>query len=103
MSTPSNRTPRADAPQAGTVIEGNPIINNPFAEPTRYWHFSGVTPEIRSGRRTAGYLAPAPDGQLKITDEVIPLTLANDLRDRVRHWRADGYPGTTPITHDLLR
>ena len=58
---------------AGTVIEGNPIINDAFTEPTRYWHFGSVIPEIRDGRRTAGYLAPSPDGQLKITDEVIPL------------------------------
>ena len=54
----------------GQVIEGNPIINSPFTEPGRYWHFGGVVPEIRPGRRTAGYLAPSPDGQLRITDEV---------------------------------
>ena len=39
--------------QPGQVIDGNPIINNPFAEPTRYWHFAGVTPEVRKGRRIA--------------------------------------------------
>ena len=87
----------------GQVVEGNPIINDPFAEPTRHWHFSGLVPEIREGRRTAGYLAPSPDGQLKITDELIALDLVNDIRDRVRVWRADGYPGTTVITRDLLR
>jgi type III restriction enzyme len=86
-----------------TLIEGNPIINNAFAEPSRYWHFSGVTPETREGRRTAGYLAPSPDGQLKITDEVIPLAVVNDLRDRVRQWRADDYPGATNLTRDLFR
>ncbi|WP_319461255.1 DEAD/DEAH box helicase family protein [Micromonospora sp. RTP1Z1] len=93
----------AESGGVSTVIEGNPIINNAFAEPTRYWHFSGVTPEIRDGRRTAGYLAPSPDGQLKITDDVIPLALVNDLRDRVRQWRADGYAGATTITRDLFR
>jgi len=51
----------------------------------------------------AGYLAPSPDGQLKITDEVIPLELVNDLRDRVRKWRAEGYPGATAVTRDLMR
>lgn len=94
---------QAGSSSVGTVIEGNPIINNAFAEPTRYWHFSGVAPEIRDGRRTAGYLAPSPDGQLKITDDVIPLALVNDLRDRVRQWRADGHPGATTITRDLFR
>lgn len=88
---------------SATVIDGNPIINSAFVEPTRYWHFGSVTPQIREGRRTAGYLAPSPDGQLKITDEVIPLALVNDLRDRVRQWRADDYPGVTAVTRDLLR
>jgi hypothetical protein len=64
--------------QPGQVIEGNPIINDAFTEPTRYWHFAGVTPEIRDGRRTAGYLAPSPEGQLRITDELIPLELVKD-------------------------
>ena len=77
----------------GQVIEGNPIINSPFVEPDCYWHFGGLVPEVREGRRTAGYLAPSPDGQLRITDEVLPLQLANDLRDRVRAWRETGWAG----------
>jgi len=91
------------APVAGgTVIEGNPIINNAFVEPDRYWDFSGVTPVLAQGRRIAGYLAPSPDGQLKITDEVIPIGVANQLRDRVRNWREEGYTGVTIVTRDLL-
>lgn len=86
----------------GQVIEGNPIINNPFAEPTRHWHFAGVAPEVREGRRLAGYLAPSPDGELRITDELIPLEVVNDLRSRVRAWREEGYPGTTMTTRDLF-
>lgn len=88
--------------QPGQVIDGNPIINNAFTEPVRYWHFAGVTPEVRDGRRTAGYLAPSPEGQLRITDELIPLETVNDLRGRVRQWRTDGYPGTTMVTRDLF-
>ena len=90
-------------PRNANVIDGNPIINDAFAEPTRYWHFGDLKPEIREGRRTAGYLAPSPDGQLRITDEVIALDLVNDLRNRVRRWRADGHPGVTAVTRDLLR
>lgn len=86
----------------GQVIEGNPIINSPFVEPDRYWHFGGLVPEVREGRRTAGYLAPSPDGQLRITDEVLPLQLANDLRDRVRAWRGTGWAGSTTITRELF-
>jgi type III restriction enzyme len=86
----------------GTVIEGNPIINNAFIEPNRHWDFSGVSPVLAEGRRIAGYLAPSPDGNLKITDEVIPIGVANDLRDKVRDWRGVGYPGATMVTRDLL-
>ncbi len=89
--------------QPGQVIEGNPIVNDAFVEPSQHWHFAGVTPEVRQGRRTAGYLAPSPDGQLRITDELIPLKVVNDLRDRVRQWRANGYPGATTVTRDLFR
>jgi type III restriction enzyme len=87
---------------AGQVIDGNPIINDAFAEPSSYWHFAGVVPKVHEGRRTAGYLAPSPDNQLRITDELIPLDVVNDLRDRVRRWRTDGYPGTTMVTRDLF-
>ncbi len=92
----------ADAPEVGQVVDGNPIINDAYAEPTTHWSFSEVSPQIVEGRRPAGYLAPSPDGQLRITDEVIPLQLVNDLRDRVRQWRHDSYPGATTVTRDLL-
>lgn len=85
-----------------TVIEGNPIINDAFKEPTQHWDFTSVTPVVAEGRRQAGYLAPSPDGQLKITDQVIPIVVANQLRDKVHSWRADGYPGATQITKDLF-
>lgn len=87
---------------AGLVIDANPIINDPFSEPTHYWHFGDLTPVKRAGRRTAGYLASSPDGQLRITDDLIPLSLVNDLRARVRTWRDAGYPGATTITRDLF-
>lgn len=86
----------------GNVIEGNPIVNGAFSEPTQHWDFTGVSPVLAEGRRIAGYLAPSPDGNLKITDEVIPIGIANELRDKVRNWRDDGYPGVTMITRDLL-
>lgn len=91
----SNQTP-------ATVIDGNPIINNPFVEPTRHWDFGGLIPKAIEGRRVSGYLAPSPDGQLRITDSVIPLTLVNTLRDRTREWRENGYPGATTTTKKLF-
>jgi type III restriction enzyme len=87
----------------GQVVDGNPIVNDPFAEPTRHWHFGGVLPELRDGRRPAGYLAPSPDGELRLTDEVIELSVVNDLRSRVRDWRGSGYQGATRMTVDLFR
>jgi type III restriction enzyme len=89
--------------QSGQVVEGNPIINDAFAEPTRHWHFSGLVPQVKDGRRIAGYLAASPDGELKITDEIIGFELVNEIRDRVRKWRDDGYQGSTVVTRDLLR
>jgi len=86
----------------GIVIDANPIINDPFAEPTSYWHFGELTPQRRPGRRTAGYLASSPDGQLRITDDLIRLELVNDLRSRVRSWRQNGYPGASNVTRDLF-
>ena len=89
--------------QVGQVIEGNPIVNNAYTEPGQHWKFGTGAPELTQGRRLAGYLAPSPDGQLKITDEITPLELVNDLRGRVRDWREAGYPGATLVTRDLFR
>lgn len=85
------------------MIDGNPIINDPYSEPNQHWHFGGVSPERREGRRSAGYLAPSPDGQLRLVDQVIELEVVNDLRNRIREWRDSGYPGSTSITRDLFR
>lgn len=87
---------------SATVIDGNPIINYPFAEPTQHWDFGGLQPSIKDGRRVSGYLAPSPDGQLRITDSVIPLAIVNTLRDKTRQWRQDGYPGATSTTRKLF-
>jgi type III restriction enzyme len=89
--------------QSGNVVDRNPIINDPFVEPLEHWHFGSVAPTIREGRRTAGYLAPSPNGEFRITDELIELATVNDLRDRTRDWRARGYAGAQQVTKDLFR
>lgn len=89
--------------EPGQVIDGNPIINNAFAEPERHWYFGSLVPELRNGRRPSGYLAPAPDGQLRISGELIELEIVNDLRIRVREWRNSDYVGATQVTKDLFR
>jgi type III restriction enzyme len=88
----------------GQVVDASPIINDPYVEPTRHWHFEeGHAPVIREGRRASGYLPPGgTDGQLSITGDLVQIDLVNDVRERVRRWRQEGYPGATAVTRDLL-
>jgi type III restriction enzyme len=96
------KAPEAGA-QVGQVTDQNPIINDPHAEPTRYWHFGDGAPMIQDGRRAAGYIPPmVKGGQLQITDELVMLEQVNRIRDRVREWRESGYPGATQITKSLF-
>src|ERR1700731_3195483 len=75
------------------VVDANPIINDAFREPTRYWHFGGDIPVIRDGRRTSGFLPPGGgEGELSITSDIVAIPLVNDIRTRVRVWRQDSYP-----------
>ena len=87
----------------GQVIDGNPIINDAFKEPVSYWKFGSVVPELGEGRRPAGYLPPAKDGELRFSDDLIEMEVVNDLRDRVRAWRETEYPGISSTTRDLFR
>lgn len=89
--------------QVGQVTDQNPIINDPHREPTRHWHFGDGAPEIREGRRSAGYIPPmVKGGQLQITDELVLLEQVNRVRDRVREWRDGGYSGATQVTKALF-
>ncbi|MCX7002470.1 MAG: hypothetical protein NTV22_04255, partial [bacterium] len=42
------------------VIIENPVINSPFCEPLRHFHFDddGITNEIEAARRTSAYFIP---------------------------------------------
>ena len=85
-----------------------PILNNPFDEPQEHWHIvEGETPERRPGRRPAMYFYRDP--KIKPEKEAggavgtaIELTLVNLIREQVRKWRADGYPGVSRTTLELL-
>lgn len=90
---------------AGQVVDGSPIVNDAFAEPTRHWRFTpDGPPELVEGRREAGYQPADPGGRgtLDVTADTVPLDLVNDLRTRVGHWRADDYAGASQITKDLF-
>ncbi|HXF05588.1 MAG TPA: DEAD/DEAH box helicase family protein [Blastocatellia bacterium] len=87
------------------MLVDNPIINSPFEEPTRYWAYEQRQPVLREGRRPAGYYLKARTRgpQMAILEEeFVPLEVVNTIRERVRAWRAQGYPGVTPITRQLL-
>ncbi len=91
--------------RGGQVVDGSPIINDAFTEPTRHWEFSvDGPPQLTDGRRPAGYLPPDPSsrGELDVTADTVPLDLVNDLRARLRAWRRDNYVGATEVTRALL-
>lgn len=85
----------------GQVTELNPIINDPFEEPSVHWEFGEGEPHKEDGRRPSGYL-PQVEGQLQITDQLILMEQVNRIRDRVREWRQAGYPGATALTQELF-
>ena len=97
------------------VIIENPIINSPFAEPTRHFLFTdeGITDEIVDRRRTSAYFVPIAKPKKKgskqlhfdtewTQDRIEPNKLVNDIRRRVALWRQGGYVGVTPTTARLI-
>jgi type III restriction enzyme len=91
-----------------------PILNSAYAEPSLYWYIQEGEPAAqREGRRPAmvfeprdthepwqplpGLLEPMPD-----YSGAFALALVNLIRDRVKVWREEGYPGVTRTTLELL-
>jgi type III restriction enzyme len=93
---------------------GEPIQNNPFEEPQRYWYIQeGATPQLLEGRRPAMVFQPRDqredwpieDGVLRRLpnyERAFELLLVSLVRERIGAWRAQGYPGATRTTLDLL-
>lgn len=82
-----------------------PILNSPYEEPHQHWWIvEGEPLEKRSGRRAARYhyVEPGRD-QAQRGGIQIEMKLVNIIRERVRSWRSEGYPGVTRTTEDLLR
>lgn len=85
-----------------------PILNSPYEEPKEHWRIvRGEQPRRVPGRRPAMYFyrPPSagsdfdPDGGAGIA---IELKLVNRIRDRLKDWRTQGYPGVTRTTLELL-
>src|SRR3990172_10646479 len=85
-----------------------PILNSPYEEPAEHWYIEeGKEPEKRQGRRRAGYFyrdpkAPQSSGEHEARGQWIELVLVNLVRERLKEWRFQGYPGVTRTTLELL-
>ena len=81
------------------------IINSPYEEPKRHWHYDRETRlfDIVEGRRPAGYVI-ASESSKTIDDPgiFVPIPLVNQIRPRVKKWREAGYPGVSGVTKRLL-
>jgi type III restriction enzyme len=98
----------------GDVVIENPILNTPFAEPTRHWHIGkdGITDQIVEKRRRSTYFIPIPPPKKKtqqlalqeaLTEErETENELINQIRQVVGEWRLGRYQGVTPTTRTLL-
>lgn len=87
------------------LIVDNPIVNKPFEEPKQYWLYTEGQPQLVQGRRPSGYyLAARTTTKIRplAEEEFIPIKEVNQIRERVRKWRQQGYPNTTRITRELL-
>nr|MBA2289866.1 DEAD/DEAH box helicase family protein [Chloroflexia bacterium] len=100
-----------------TVVIQNPILNSPFVEPERHFHFDddGITNEIIEGRRVSSYFVPIAQSKKRggkqqlafdtewTQDRIEENRLVNLIRGRVNLWRQGGYVGVTPTTSRLLQ
>lgn len=93
----------------------DPILNSPFEEPQLYWYLQeGAEPARRTGRRNSTVFPPrnqteewdTSDGTLRKSSaaaSAYELVLVNLIRERVKAWRDQGFPGTTRTTAELLQ
>lgn len=97
------------------VVIENPVINSPFAEPSRHFRFDddGITNEIVPARRISAYFVPIAQPRKRTENQLVFNTewtkdrmeenkTINRIRERVALWRRGGYPGVTRTTARLL-
>lgn len=81
------------------------IINPPYSEPQEHWRYDRITRSFERvpTRRPAGYIV-ASESARSFDDpgHFIEIPLVNKIRERVKAWRNEGYPGITGITRRLL-
>src|SRR5918911_2829639 len=85
-----------------------PILNSPFNEPAEHWNIiEGEEPERLPGRRPSVYFYRDPKASPeeysgREAGVAIEMKLVNRIRERVKAWREQGYPGATRTTLELL-
>ncbi len=86
-----------------------PIICSPFEVPKFHWYIEEGKPcqKIESRRPAIYYYRPpgkgTGSGEAAEIGEAIELKLVNEIRERVRIWRENGYPGIGRVTFELLQ
>lgn len=108
----------------GSVVDAlaNPVINSPYEEPARHFELDDhghPTGAIKESRRPSEFFIPIPrsrkNKKSKATDQPVQFDFdaltderveKNDkidqLRDALRTWRLQNYPGATAISRKLL-
>ncbi len=85
-----------------------PIICSPFVEPDFHWDIQeGEQPQQLEGRRPAGYYfkdpkAPVAADEHEARGSWVELKLVNLIRERVKQWRQEGFPGASRTSIELL-
>lgn len=90
--------------------EEQPIINSPYCEPVRHWLLDDAgraLPELLGGRRGSASRTMVPSAQqtgtqYELGPEGNEHAFINQVRDVVRQWRRDNYPGLSAVSRDLL-
>lgn len=85
----------------------HPILNSPYEKPAKHWYLEeGREPQLRDGRRMALYYyraaKAAAESDAEDVGTAIELKLVTRIRERLDRWRAEGWPGTTRTTRELL-
>ena len=86
-----------------------PILNSPFREPKRHWRIEEGTPAriVESRRPPVYFHRPAnadafKEGMDEAVGQEIELIWVRRIRERLADWLAQGTPGASKLTQELL-
>jgi type III restriction enzyme len=110
MAARRTRPPVAEEPPKDwtpTQAAPDPILNNPYEEPSRHWNYIGGVPSETPGRRPASYWFKTQkigttQESLFAEEERDELPLVNKLRADVSNWRRSKYRGASKVTQELF-